>query len=68
MFGFALMFILVFGAFKLVSYFLMALSCEGLVSFVIIVDQNHGINPVQVSSQTVKNCSRTDRSTHLHVF
>ena len=62
------MFILVFGAFKLVSYFLMALGCEGPVSFVIIVDQNHRINPVQVSSQTVKSFSRTDRSTHFHVF
>ena len=67
-FGFPLMFLSVFGAFGLVSYFLMALGREDPVSFVIMVDLYHRINPVQVSSQTVKNCLRTDRSTHFHVF
>ena len=62
------MFLSVFGAFGLVSYFLMALSHEDPVCFVIMVDLYHRINPVQVSSQTVKNGLRTDRSTHFHVF
>ena len=60
------MFISVFGAFELISYFLMALGRKCPVSFANMIDLYHRINPVQVSSQSVKNCSRTDHSTRFH--
>ena len=68
LFWFALMFISVFGAFELISYFLMALGRKCPVSFANMIDLYHRINPVQVSSQSVKNCSRTDHSTRFHFF